>query len=225
MTFKYGGPGKLDFSSGENRELKNTVDLAFDPYQKSAQASIKRRGFGGEFMAPGVDAQTFAPLLGQKSQSLTDLFFKKEGDKRAWEEQRRVGRLSDIQYGMGKAEIKRGQQRDKEKLTVLCTELYRQGKLPLKFMKADLKYLKMYVTPEEHALYTAWAIPLTEKMRDSELISAVVLFFVYPWNVFMYRTVRGERLGFLGGLGKIINELGSIYGIIRARRLELCSHR
>ena len=216
MTFAYGGPGNLDFSAGENEQLKNVVEGSFKPFEQQTQATLKRRGFGGDFMAPGIEAQAFSPLLAQKSQSLTDLFFKREADNRGWEEQRRVGRATDEQLKGAKQARRQGDtqfRQQQAQMKYLCTELHRQGRIPTRFMRADKIFLSTRVTPQEHARYRAWGMPLAERMKANKWLSNIVYFFVYPWNVFMYRTVKGEKLWLLGGIGSIINTLGNLYGM------------
>lgn len=209
-----------DPANAEANVLRKTVDTSFKPYEQQAGANLKRRGFsfGSDIYSPTIEAGTFAPLAQKKTAALTDLWFKSEGDKRAWNQDKRTGMLAEVNYGAtedARANAGRGQT-----AKVLCTELHRQGYLPGKYLRADLVFLSKYVTQEVHSQYLAWGTPLAAKMKQSKLVTLLVYIPVFFWNMYMYRMVNKQRLGVLGGIGCLVNSLGVKYGKSYAAKMK-----
>jgi hypothetical protein len=89
--------------------------------------------------------------------------------------------------------------------TVLCGELYRQGKLDWQTYLADSAYGQT-LPPEVMEGYQIWAIPLSHRMHRSPLLSSIVEPFVRSWAYEMaYRmgkrehgTITGKIMSFFG---------------------------
>jgi len=64
--------------------------------------------------------------------------------------------------------------------TVLCSELYRQGKMPEHIFAADKAYGKLMPT-EVMAGYHLWAKPLAKQMAKRKWVTAVVRPFITAW--------------------------------------------
>jgi hypothetical protein len=85
-------------------------------------------------------------------------------------------------------------------ITVLCTELNRQGLLDIQVIERANKYRRKHIGKEVYEGYLMWATPLVEVMKVSPLVSKIVCFF---WKPLTYELAsRGnKRKGSL--LGKI----------------------
>lgn len=92
-----------------------------------------------------------------------------------------------------------------ESPTVLCTELYRQGLIPLDIYLADSRYGAKL--PKEVVLgYQAWAIPLSKGMARSKVLTSIVAPFVQAWAWEM--AYRENVLSKGNWLGKVLSFIG-----------------
>jgi len=68
-------------------------------------------------------------------------------------------------------------------LTVICTELYRQGFMPDNIREADEKFGRMISgsSPETMIGYHYWAIPVVNLMKRSRLFTKIVWSVAKPW--------------------------------------------
>lgn len=94
-------------------------------------------------------------------------------------------------------------------MTVICTELYRQGYFSAEIMEADTSYGEKLrnARPEVYIGYRSWADHLVPLMQKSERWTKAVAFFAIPWAMNM----AGEKNLF----GLILSKVGEpICGII-----------
>ena len=63
---------------------------------------------------------------------------------------------------------------------IICTELYRQGRMPLRIYLADQVFGKLQSADVMRG-YHFWAAPLVRLMRKSPRVTSVVEFFALPW--------------------------------------------
>lgn len=89
--------------------------------------------------------------------------------------------------------------------TVLCTELYRQGLLPLDLYLADSRY-GAKLDQETLAGYHAWAEPLAKAMSQSKALTSIVSPFVKAWAYEM--AYREGVLSKGNWLGKVLSFIG-----------------
>jgi len=89
--------------------------------------------------------------------------------------------------------------------TVLCTELYRQGKLELNIYKADAAYGRT-LDPEVLAGYHAWAVPLAKLMARSRVVTAILKPFIKAWAQEMAYRMKVVDKGSL--LGRCLKAVG-----------------
>lgn len=66
-------------------------------------------------------------------------------------------------------------------ISVICTELYRQGLLSTDIYLLDSKYGKYYVHPTVLAGYHYWGIPLAKAMSKSQLVTKLVYPLAVAW--------------------------------------------
>jgi len=66
---------------------------------------------------------------------------------------------------------------------VICTELYKQGKLDRELYRMDVVYTAKYLSPITVRGYHYWAVPMVVKMRSSTLLT----------NVFEYLTIARAK--------------------------------
>jgi hypothetical protein len=213
-------PGEMDFTnpSAANQQMINTVNQQYKPYEQQLMGNLKKRGlYGGDLYSPTVQAGSFGQLGASKTGALTDLWFKSEANNRAWDANRRSNILTNQQYDLSEMQIKQGQKQSGNQ-TVICTMLYRRGLLSYSHLKADIKFLKEFVSPEVHNNYLRWALPLVSKMYRSWALSVAVFIPVWFWSAYMMRTVDRKPLGARGRIGGIIHRLGIIYGEYRAMK-------
>ena len=89
--------------------------------------------------------------------------------------------------------------------TVLCGELYRQGKLDWQTYLADSEYGRT-LPPEVMEGYSFWAIPLSYRMARSTLLSSIVEPFVRSWAYeCAYRMGKRKR-------GTVIGKIMAFFG-------------
>ena len=207
-----------------NKIFGENVDMPYDPatargsvisgiseYMKpqlqKAQGSLQRKGFG-RYSVPTIEGQVKNPLLAAGAESVrkatTDLYFKGRQEDRAQEKHPWQMKLMSEQYKTSRGARHGGK--------VLCTELYRQGLLPLSHIKADLRYLKKFVDKEMHENYLRWSIPLVDIMRKSKLVTYSVYPFILCWSEYMKCRVYEKRMGFKAILGLIFNNTMVRYG-------------
>ncbi len=88
---------------------------------------------------------------------------------------------------------------------VICTELHRQGLLPFEVYLADSLYGNRL--PEDVLIgYHLWAVPVTNAMKQSRMLTKVVSWIAIPWAYEMAHRVSPYIKGSI--LGKMINILG-----------------
>lgn len=76
-------------------------------------------------------------------------------------------------------------------VTVLCTELNRQGLLDIQVIERANKYRRKHIAKEVYEGYLMWATPLVEVMKVSPLISKIVCSF---WKPLTYELAsRGSK--------------------------------
>ncbi len=66
---------------------------------------------------------------------------------------------------------------------VICTELYKQGKLDRELYRMDVVYTAKHLSPITVRGYHYWAVPMVVKMRSSTLLT----------NVFEYLTIARAK--------------------------------
>jgi len=98
-------------------------------------------------------------------------------------------------------------------LTVICTELHRQGFMPDEIREADEEFGRMIsmTSPETMIGYHYWAIPIVNLMRKSSLFSRIVWFVAKHWAYQMAYEMgtvsKGNPVGkVLMGLGILISK-------------------
>lgn len=89
--------------------------------------------------------------------------------------------------------------------TVLCTELYRQGKLEHNIYAADSAYGRT-LDPEVLAGYHTWAVPLAGLMAKSKVVTAILEPFIRAWAQEMAYRMKAVDKGSL--LGKCLERAG-----------------
>ena len=80
----------------------------------------------------------------------------------------------------GRALAAEREQREADNATdtrVICTELYRQGKLSRELYRMDVMYTARYLSPTVVKGYHYWAIPVVQKMRKSDKLTKFMLYF------------------------------------------------
>ena len=82
----------------------------------------------------------------------------------------------------GKEEVERGGG-DGGSSRVICTELYKQGKLDRELYRMDVVYTAKHLSPITVRGYHYWAVPMVVKMRSSTLLT----------NVFEYLTIARAK--------------------------------
>lgn len=90
-------------------------------------------------------------------------------------------------------------------ITILCTELNRQGLLDIHVIERANKYRRKHITKEVYEGYLMWATPLVEVMKVSSLVTSVVCSF---WKPLTYELAsRGSKRK-----GNLIGKIA--YGIL-----------
>lgn len=90
--------------------------------------------------------------------------------------------------------------------TIICTELYRQGYIPLGILKLDGVHRKLNVDDETYAGYLRLATPLVNLMKKSKLVTRIVAPFGIAWAHEMASRVDDTVKGSV--LGKTLYEIG-----------------
>lgn len=93
-------------------------------------------------------------------------------------------------------------------LTVICTELNRQGFLTGDLLKADESFGMMIrdTQPEVMLGYHTWAAPIVSRMQKSETFTKAVWFFAKPWAIQMAYEMGATEKGNL--FGKVLMKFG-----------------
>lgn len=93
-------------------------------------------------------------------------------------------------------------------LTVICTELHRQGFMPDDIREADERFGRMIseTSPETMAGYHYWAIPIVNLMRKSRLFTKIVWTVAKPWAYQMAYEMGAIEKGNV--TGKILMKIG-----------------
>ena len=94
------------------------------------------------------------------------------------------------------------------RLTVICTELYRQGFMTNEIREADEEFGRIIssTSPETMIGYHYWAIPIVGLMKKSSLFSRIVWFVAKPWAYQMAYEMGAIDKGNLAG--KILMRFG-----------------
>ena len=82
-------------------------------------------------------------------------------------------------------------------VSVICTELHRQGKLDDATMAADKKFGENVAQNDPHTMigYHCWALPIVRQMRKSKIITFIVSLLALPWAREMYFRQTGNGRG------------------------------
>jgi hypothetical protein len=93
-------------------------------------------------------------------------------------------------------------------LTVICTELHRQGFMPDDIREADERFGRMISesSPETMAGYHYWAIPIVNLMKKSRLFTEIVWTVAKPWAYQMAYEMGAVEKGNL--TGKLLMKVG-----------------
>jgi len=212
-----------EFDPKDARESVMTgVSQYMKPLMQKARGNLSQRGFG-RYHAPTIEGQVMNPLYQSGAESvrrgLTDLHYKDENLAL----QKKQQALNRDKFSMADYYASEDRNTAKGKTgasTVLCTELYRQGLLPLNHIKADLRFLKYHCDKEAHANYLRWAEPVVEVMRKNKLVTLLIYPFIRLWSGYMKAVVNDTRIPVLGYL---IHNAGVAYGKLyknRLRRME-----
>lgn len=86
----------------------------------------------------------------------------------------------------------------KNSAKVICTELYRQGKLPYRIYKADCEYART-ISPVVVEGYHRWGVPLARLMAKSPMVTFLVRPFATAWAYQMaYKMGEHRKPNYLG---------------------------
>ena len=118
----------------------------------------------------------------------------------------------------GRALAAEREQREAENATdtrVICTELYRQGKLSRELYRMDVMYTARYLSPTVVKGYHYWAIPVVQKMRKSDKLTKFMLYFTMKRAEEIAHIVNPAKYPKSSIAGKIIKNVGEAlcYGI------------
>ncbi|HAI43982.1 MAG TPA: hypothetical protein DCM40_40740, partial [Maribacter sp.] len=118
----------------------------------------------------------------------------------------------------GRALAAEREQREAENATdtrVICTELYRQGKLSRELYRMDVMYTARYLSPTVVKGYHYWAIPVVQKMRKSDKLTEFMLYFTMKRAEEIAHIVNPAKYPKSSIAGKIIKNVGEAlcYGI------------
>jgi len=115
-----------------------------------------------------------------------------------------------------------------QQLSVICTELKRQGLLDEQTQRADCLYGLLTISNAHHVYvgYVVWAKYIAALMRKSKLFTKFVCVFAIPWANHMAFTLGYKEKDNLAGrivheigypicgiIGKIIKKLRGLYGL------------
>lgn len=98
---------------------------------------------------------------------------------------------------------------------VICTELYRQGKLNRELYRMDVMYTARHLSPTVVKGYHYWAIPIVRKMRKSDRLTKFMLYFTIKRAEEIAHIVNPAKYPKSSIAGKIIKNVGEAlcYGI------------
>jgi hypothetical protein len=98
---------------------------------------------------------------------------------------------------------------------VICTELYRQGKLSRELYRMDVLYTARHLSPTVVKGYHYWAIPVVRKMRKSDRLTQFMLYFTMKRAEEIAHIVNPAKYPKSSIAGKIIKNVGEAlcYGI------------
>lgn len=174
--------------------------------QANAQRSLASSGVKGGAAAGAVDAigrqrdsDIAASLYGQQRQSIAD--------ERSLASNMLSGTVGMMQAGKGEgtAAGMPGTPKASGLMdSVLCTELYSQGIMPLETYMRDAAYgvrLKLH-KPHVVAGYHFWAKPIVKLMQKSPLVTKLFQYPVMKWA----RHIAGEEFSVFGVLCQYIGE-------------------
>jgi len=115
---------------------------------------------------------------------------------------------ADAQVKMAKAESGGG-------ITVVCTELHRQGQIPTGVWETNQEFGKyLYrVDPYGYYGYISWGLPLAKAMSKSKILTAIVAPFMKGWINY----IAGEETLF----NKSMYKIGRVFGntLIQMKKL------
>lgn len=84
---------------------------------------------------------------------------------------------------------------------VICTELWRQGRVSRELAVMDLRFTAERLSPAHYRGYHAWAIPVVHKMRKSQRWTTVWHFLaVHRMNEIAWQLGRADRPDYIGKL-------------------------
>lgn len=178
-----------------------------------AQRSLQSSGVKGGVAAGAADAigrqrdsDIAASLYGQQRQSLSDL--------RALTGNTLSGSVALMQGAKGEA-VKMPEAPSTQGLTVICTELYRQGIMEEHIYVKDIEYGRR-LAPEVLNGYHFWAIPIVNLMKKSSIFTKIVTPFAMSWA----RHIAGEKKSAFGYLCQVFGEplCGVIGSILKLRK-------
>lgn len=109
-------------------------------------------------------------------------------------------------------------------LTVICTELHRQGFMSDDIRDADERFGRMIMStkPEVMIGYHAWALPIVDLMKKSRSFTKVVWFVAKPWAYQMAYEMGSREKG--SWIGKTLMKFGILVsGIVGKIKLRLNS--
>jgi hypothetical protein len=84
---------------------------------------------------------------------------------------------------------------------VICTELWRQGRVSRELAVMDLRFTAERLSPAHYRGYHAWAIPVVKQMRKSKRWTDVWHFIaVHRMNEIAYQLGKADRPDYIGKL-------------------------
>ena len=95
-------------------------------------------------------------------------------------------------------------------ITVICTELHRQGMMPNEIYEYDALFGEMirFTNPEAYIGYMTWAPKVVDKMRESKFITNCINVLAKPWSKEMAKRMGAEIDSSL--VGYLIMEIGLV---------------
>ena len=90
-------------------------------------------------------------------------------------------------------------------ITVICTELHRQGLLSDEVYQSDHKF-GLTLSPTTLEGYQLWAVPLVKLMQESKLLTKVVAPFGLAWAKEIHKQVSGQGNG--SQFGRVMLSVG-----------------
>lgn len=92
--------------------------------------------------------------------------------------------------------------------SVVCTELFMQGKMDSKLYLTDIAYAKAHMSARTLNGYRSWGIPLVRLMRKSKVITSVAGFFAINRAHYISKLMGKKHNKYKAMAGAIINAVG-----------------